>query len=124
MNNCIFRNQSNPQPPKAWKNGKYVLLSRIILERKLGRPIKPGFYALHKCNIGNCINEEHLYEGTPSQNQIDRYDNDPNYRDKTHCPKGHEYTQSNIYHHGGRRCKQCRNEYNTKYRLKAKRGIR
>ena len=45
---------------------------RLALERKLGRPIKPGFFALHLCDNKSCVNPDHLYEGTDKDNQQDR----------------------------------------------------
>jgi hypothetical protein len=45
---------------------------RLSLERKLGREISPGLYALHNClQTPNCVNPDHLREGTAKQNQID-----------------------------------------------------
>jgi hypothetical protein len=49
-----------------------VSAHRLILQRKLGRPIKPGYLALHTCDEKSCVEETHLYEGTPSDNQKDR----------------------------------------------------
>lgn len=45
--------------------------SRLVLARKLGRAIRPGFYACHSCDVPGCVNEEHIYEGTPQQNSAD-----------------------------------------------------
>jgi hypothetical protein len=45
---------------------------RLILERKLGRPIKPGWFALHTCDNPPCVNEDHLYEGTYKDNMRDK----------------------------------------------------
>ena len=47
------------------------LLSRIILERALGRPIRPGMFACHTCDTPACVEESHIYEGTPQQNVDD-----------------------------------------------------
>ena len=52
------------------RNG-YTRLGRIILQLKIGRPIQPGYYALHHCGNRACLEEEHLYEGTPKQNTAD-----------------------------------------------------
>lgn len=58
----------------SFKNINYhVNIARYILEKKLNRAIIDGYKALHTCdNIhGACINEAHLYEGTPKQNSTD-----------------------------------------------------
>jgi hypothetical protein len=60
--------------PFLYLDGKAFLLSRIVLERKLKRKIKPGLLALHHCDIKACINPKHLYEGTYGENIFDRYD--------------------------------------------------
>lgn len=35
-------------------------------------PIPPGFMVLHKCNVRNCINPDHLYLGNAKDNARDR----------------------------------------------------
>lgn len=51
--------------------------NRVALERKLGRPIRPGYWALHRCDRPACINPEHLYEGTRADNTRDREERNP-----------------------------------------------
>jgi hypothetical protein len=52
-------------------NGKTILAHRLSLMLKLGRNIKPGMGALHRCNNPSCINPDHLYEGTAAENLQD-----------------------------------------------------
>lgn len=48
---------------------KSVLLHRLVLQRKLGRPIRSGYETLHSIGCySNCINEDHLREGTHEEN--------------------------------------------------------
>jgi hypothetical protein len=53
------------------KVGGGELVSRIVLAQKLGRPIRPGYCALHRCDYPPCINEDHLWEGTHAENMAD-----------------------------------------------------
>ena len=46
-------------------------VSRVVLERKLGRPLRIGLCALHTCDVPNCVYEGHLYEGSKKQNAAD-----------------------------------------------------
>lgn len=41
------------------------------LEEKLGRPLKPWYEACHHCDVRNCIEPEHLFEGTHGDNMKD-----------------------------------------------------
>ena len=56
-------------------NGKHVQVHRVVLEAKLGRPLRDNMLACHtiNCTSKRCINPEHLYEGTFKQNLEDRY---------------------------------------------------
>lgn len=53
-------------------NGQVVDLQRLVLARKLKRPIRRGFLACHTCHVRRCIREEHIYEGTYQSNMEDR----------------------------------------------------
>jgi hypothetical protein len=44
---------------------------RVMYEEVYG-PIPTGLSVLHKCNVRNCVNPEHLYAGTHSENMKDR----------------------------------------------------
>jgi hypothetical protein len=71
--------------PMVWHNlsGCCVKASRVVLAHSLGRLIRPGYCALHKCDRPQCINASHLYEGTLSQNSQDR-----DTRTGNPCPRG------------------------------------
>jgi hypothetical protein len=57
--------------PMFRRNGQRVRLSRWVLQEKLGRPIKEGLLACHRCNNTTCVNPDHIYEGTPLENAKD-----------------------------------------------------
>lgn len=44
---------------------------RMVLELRLGRDIAEGLLACHHCDVRSCVEESHLYEGTPLQNGTD-----------------------------------------------------
>lgn len=69
-------------------------------------PIPEGFQIDHLCFVPLCVNPDHL-EAVP------RDENDRRRRNRrTHCPQGHEYTESNslIDTRGYRLCRICRNK--------------
>lgn len=83
---------------KADGRWKRVKASRWSLERALGRPIRPGLFALHRCDTPACVNEEHLYEGTQRRNladAVERHRLHPHNAAKRFCVNGHEFTPEN-----------------------------
>ena len=54
-------------------------VNRLALELKLGRPILPGRLACHTCDHPNCVNQDHLYEGTHRDNTLDALARTPGY---------------------------------------------
>ncbi len=73
-------------------------------------PIPEGMDVCHSCDVRHCINPDHLWTGTASDNILDcaRKGRHRNSR-KTHCDHGHEYTEENtwIAANGKRHCRAC-----------------
>ena len=74
----------------------------------------------HKCANTLCVNPNHLEQVTQSENVKKRINYVSPQSKKTHCPKGHEYSEKNTRIYKGRRnCQECsriacRNYYSLK----------
>lgn len=86
-------------------NGVVYSGHRIMYTAVKGE-IAKGLQLDHLCRNRACINPSHLEPVTLKLN-LQRGRNWQ--REKTHCPKGHEYTDMNIIRDiiGRRKCKQC-----------------
>lgn len=82
----------------------------------------------HTCDNTRCINPEHLYIGTQSDNLKDcvKRGRHPE-ANKTHCPHGHPYNKQNtLVFRGKRDCRECNRiksrYYYYKYKEERKNG--
>lgn len=70
-NDCWISSLAPTSPyPVIKTKGVNLRVSRFLLEKHLGRPIKDGLYALHTCNNTRCVRvgPGHIYEGTQQDN--------------------------------------------------------
>jgi len=73
-------------------------------------------FVCHKCDYPPCVNPEHLFLGTQKENLLDAKEkgrlNNPAKgswaRNKTHCSKGHPFSEENTYRWNTKRiCRTC-----------------
>ncbi len=74
-------------------------------------PIEKGLELDHLCRVRECVNPEHLELVTRTENTnrgIGPKLAAERQLSKTHCPRGHEYTEGNTsYYKKNRRCLTC-----------------
>lgn len=78
------------------RGGRVVLAHRWSHETFIG-PIPEGFQVDHLCRVRACVNPAHLESVTPRTNTLRSDSVSAINARKTHCKKGHEFTEDNLF---------------------------
>lgn len=88
---------------------RYVMAHRWSYEMSVGA-IPRNLHLDHLCKNTRCVNPDHLEPVTAQENLL-RGETVPSRNSlKTHCPKGHEYSEGNTYlapRTNNRQCRTC-----------------
>jgi len=105
------------------RHGKKVLAHRYAFEDHIQGSIPDGMTIDHLCRNPRCVNPAHMEVVTVKENILRSDGLTAQNARKTHCDRGHEFTEENTQRNThGRRCAQCKRDADARYR--AKRGAK
>ncbi len=122
----IWQGSKNRQGYGYFKlDGRMQKAHRVSWQVFHGKP-DDDICVLHRCDITDCVNPDHLFLGTYSDNQVDAltkgrriqpkgFGSDWSSIRKTgiplrrKCPRGHQFDKKNLYinKHGHHVCREC-----------------
>ena len=105
-------------------DGKWAMAHRVSWETVNGK-IENSLCVLHKCDIPRCINPDHLFLGSRSDNMKDAVKKKrQNHSKQLKCKYGHTLKGNSYVRNDcagvGRRCKICHCKRQKKYKAKRK----
>lgn len=107
---------------QIWVDGRHRLAHRVSYEHHIGT-IANDRELDHLCRNKACVNPAHLEPVTHKENML-RADAGHHEKIKTHCIRGHEFTEENTRRSRGKRvCRECVRLSGEKRRIAARAAI-
>lgn len=105
-----FKNKNGYGKFHSWNGKKQDQNAHRFSFKHFNGPLLDGMVIDHICRNPGCVNPRHLRQVTPKINAIENNSSAPYFNSKkTHCPRGHEYSQENTAIYGGARvCRVCK----------------
>lgn len=99
-----------------------ILAHRAFYEMLVG-PIPEGMTLDHKCRVRCCVNPQHMEPVTMKVNVLRGIGPTALNKQKTECPRGHQFTPENTWRNnrGSRVCATCERVRNAANRAKERR---
>lgn len=110
-------------PIWRWE-GRQRQVSHLALKTK-GIEVPKGFQACHRCDVTICVNPDHLFVGTNTDNIGDAQRKGRLVRAKRMiCKQGHALSEENVYINNGkfRGCRICKYRRDAEFRARTRRG--
>lgn len=112
IGSCQLSGRQRNVPYPSIRHGSKIWRGNRLVWTLVNGEIPKGICVLHRCDNTKCLNPEHLFLGTHSDNMQDKIQKGRDHnKKKTHCRNGHPFSGENliirIWDNNKRACRIC-----------------